>query len=81
MEDWIDVGEQVPEEAVTVCIRLRGQVRTGYYRIRDRWYWIGDLDRWQMNTSPYWAEDRAWYLNTEEIEGWRAETEPAGPAP
>ena len=63
--------DELPEERQIVSIRLRGSVRPDYYRIEDRWYSLGDLHRWRMNTSPYWPEDRAWYLETEEIDAWR----------
>lgn len=73
MEAWIDVNVSLPEEEALVDVRVRGSVRPDYYRIEDRWYSLEDLDRWRMNTSRYWKEDRTWYLETEQVEGWRDE--------
>ncbi len=73
MEAWIDVNVSLPEEEALVAVRVRGSVRSDYYRIEDRWYSLEDLDRWRMNTSRYWKEDRTWYLETEQVEGWRDE--------
>ncbi len=70
MCDWIDPKDNLPEEKQLVAIRVRGQVRSACYNIDDRWYALEDLDRWRMNTSPYWEMDRAWYLKTEQIEAW-----------
>ncbi|WP_456426770.1 hypothetical protein [Rhodocaloribacter sp.] len=79
MARWIDIREEMPEELAVVSVRVRGRVRPGYYRIEDRWYALVDLDRWRMKTSPYWAEDRAWYLVTEQIEAWLCEEEASRP--
>ncbi len=73
MARWIDIREELPEELAVVSVRVRGRVRPGYYRVRDRWYALVDLDRWRMKTSPYWREDRAWYLVSEQIEAWAGE--------
>lgn len=69
--DWVVVSEELPDERERVTIRVQTRVRPNYYRIADRWYSLDDLDRWRMNTSPYWPEDRSWYLETGEIEAWR----------
>ncbi len=69
----------MPDELTVVSVRVRGRVRAGYYRIEDRWYALVDLDRWRMNTSPYWSEDRAWYLKTEQVEAWLCEEEASQP--
>jgi hypothetical protein len=69
--DWISPFDELPYRAEIVFVRVHGRVRPAYYRIHDRWYAMIDIDRWQMNTSPYWDEDRAWYLRTDEIEAWR----------
>ncbi len=71
MEAWIDVDEDLPEEEVLVTVRVNGVARWDYYRIEERWYGLEDLNRWRMNTSRYWAQDRTWYLKTEQIEGWK----------
>ena len=71
MATWIDVQTALPEEKELVTIQVNGTARTDYYYYDGRWYSMVDLDRWKMNTSPYWAEDRAWYLVTEQIEGWQ----------
>lgn len=70
MAEWIDVEKRLPDEREVVSIRVKGQVRRGYYRIDGRWYAMEDLHRWRMNTSRYWETDRTWYLKTEEIESW-----------
>ena len=67
---WITPDEDLPPEKALVTIRTRAEVRPRYYRIEDRWYSLGDLHRWRMNTSPYWNTDRAWYLKTEQIDAW-----------
>lgn len=54
-----------------VSVRVNGKVRPNYYCIHGRWYCLDDLDRWRMNTSRYWPEDRSWYLDTSQIEAWR----------
>jgi hypothetical protein len=73
--DWKLPENELPYREELVSVRVNGKVRPAYYRIYDRWYAMIDLDRWQMNTSPYWSEDRSWYLETEQIEAWRpAET-------
>lgn len=75
MRQWVDIREALPDEQAEVAIRVRGRVRPGYYRIADRWYALVDLDRWRMNTSPYWPEDRTWYLETDQLEAWLREEE------
>lgn len=72
MGSWINVHDRLPDEAEPVTVRVHGVVRPDYYRIDGHWYSLLDLDRWQMNTSPYWTTDRAWYLLTEQVEAWRA---------
>jgi hypothetical protein len=72
MSGWTDVWKGLPEEKELVVVRVRGRERRDYYRVDGRWYALEDLDRWQMNTSRYWAQDRSWYLDTEQIEGWQA---------
>ena len=67
---WIKPDEDLPPEKAVVTIRTRGEERPHYYRIEDRWYSLGDLHRWRMNTSPYWKADRAWYLKSEQIDAW-----------
>jgi hypothetical protein len=65
----------LPDPGEPVSIRAKGAVRPAYFRIHDRWYAFVDLERWQMNTSPYWPVDQVWYLTTDQIEAWRpAET-------
>lgn len=76
MSPWIEPARKLPDEKEEVWIRVRGDQRPSYYRIGDRWYSIRDLNRWRMNTSPYWRSDRSWYLKTEDVEAWR----PNGPA-
>lgn len=76
-----ETDHTLPEDGKLVTVRVRGKLRPGYYHIRGRWYALIDLDRWQMNTSPYWAEDRSWYLKTEQIEGWVAEDEQPSDTP
>ena len=67
MSGWIDIKDELPEENKLVTIRVRGKERPDYYRLYDRWYSLEDLDRWRMNTSRYWPEDRTWYLKTEQV--------------
>lgn len=64
------VDEALPHPLQIVSIRTRGTTRDGYYRIGDRWYALIDLERWTMNTSPYWEQDRSWYLTTRDVESW-----------
>lgn len=71
MPTWIQTENALPDEMEEVWIRVRGDVRPHYYRIDDRWYARVDLDRWRMNTSPYWQKDRSWYLETEDVTAWR----------
>lgn len=71
MKEWIDTDNRLPDEKELVTIRVHGAARPACYRIADRWYSMVDLERWQMNTSPYWEVDRSWYLRTEQIRGWR----------
>lgn len=75
---WISPMDELPYRAELVAIRVRGKVRRACYRIEDRWYAMIDLDRWQMNTSPYWPDDQSWYLRTEQIEAWKLEETLAG---
>ena len=72
MESWMDPARSLPDEKEEVLVRVRGDVRPAYYRIGNRWYSLADLERWKMNTSPYWEKDRSWYLKTEDVQGWRA---------
>ncbi|HEX7071521.1 MAG TPA: hypothetical protein VF190_11975 [Rhodothermales bacterium] len=72
MDAWIAPERGLPDEKEEVTVRVRGEARTGYYRIGERWYAATDLHRWRMNTSPYWKKDRSWYLKTEQIEAWRS---------
>ncbi len=65
-----DIEVTLPEEGQLVMIRVGGCLRPRYYQVRGRWYCLDDLDRWRMNTSPYWEEDRSWYLKMEQVEGW-----------
>lgn len=74
MADWIDPESALPDEREPVSIRVRGERRSGWYRVADRWYALDDLDRWIMNTSRYWAKDRSWYLKTDEVQAWQPET-------
>ena len=71
MSTWIRTEDALPEEGEEVWVRVRGNVRPRYYRIDGRWYALIDLDRWQMNTSPYWNADRSWFLKIDEVEAWR----------
>jgi hypothetical protein len=71
MESWIAPDRGLPDEKEEVAVRVRGELRLHYYRIGERWYATVDIERWRMNTSPYWTKDRAWYLKTEQIDGWR----------
>ena len=73
VDGWVFTQDDLPWEQDVVTVRVNGRNRSGYYRIDDRWYALVDLDRWQMNTSPYWEEDRAWYLTTEEVDAWKPE--------
>jgi hypothetical protein len=73
VDAWISPYDSLPYRAEPVTVRVRGEVRHGYYRIEDRWYAFIDLDRWRMNTSPYWPKDQSWYLVTDQIEAWRPE--------
>jgi len=67
---WVKIDAALPDEQELTTVRVHGAERRHYYRIGERWYWMGDLNRWQMNTSPFWSIDRSWYLKTEQIEGW-----------
>ena len=73
MPEWITPDSALPDPGESVSIRTKGSVRPAYFRIRDRWYAFIDIDRWQMNTSPYWPADRVWYLTTDQIEAWKSE--------
>ena len=73
MQSWMSPAQSMPDEKEEVTVRIRGQARPRYYRIGDRWYAVVDLERWRMNTSPYWPVDRSWYLKTDQVEGWRQE--------
>lgn len=71
MVSWTEPSAQLPDDKEEVWVRVRGDVRPGYYRIGDRWYAREDLNRWRMNTSRFWRKDRAWYVKTEDVEAWR----------
>ena len=71
MEEWYDTPSQLPEEEELVTICVNGKERSQYYRLYERWYYLEDLNRWRMNTSKYWSEDRTWYLESEQIERWK----------
>ena len=71
MSSWIDTEQRLPDEKQEVWVRVRGDVRPRYYRIGERWYALVDLERWRMNTSPYWKHDRAWYVQTDDVQAWR----------
>ncbi len=75
---WTDPDNLLPDEQVIVRIRVNGKIRDRYYQIEGRWYCLDDLECWRMNTSPRWAEDRAWYLKSEKVEAWFDETPPRG---
>jgi hypothetical protein len=79
MGRWVDIRDGMPEEKEEVAIRVRGHIRPACYRIGERWYALLDLDRWRMNTSPYWPEDRSWYLESGQIEAWYYEEEEMDP--
>ncbi|MFW5972408.1 MAG: hypothetical protein ACOCTG_00335 [Bacteroidota bacterium] len=74
MADWKSTDQELPYPKDEVSVRVNGSVRRAYYRMYDRWYALIDLDRWKMRTSPYWEEDRSWYLRTDDIEAWRPES-------
>lgn len=74
---WNETAAALPPEQVLVTIRTRGEERPRYYRIEDRWYSLEDLHRWKMNTSRYWKADRAWYLQTEQVEAWATDGQPS----
>lgn len=73
MHNWIPVERELPYERDVVSIQTAVGIRRGYYRIENRWYALVDLERWQMNTSPYWERDRTWYLTTSAIRAWMPE--------
>ncbi len=75
--EWQSTRDKRPDERELVTIRIGNAERRQYYRIEDRWYSLGDLERWAMNTSPYWPLDRTWYLRSEDIRAWRYEENPA----
>lgn len=73
MQAWISIEKELPFPREEVTIRTHRSVRPGYFRIGDRWYALVDLERWTMKTSPFWPEDRSWYLTTDEVEAWMPE--------
>ena len=72
MAPWTDPDKMLPDEKEEVSVRVQGQIRHRWYRLQHRWYAVEDLDRWVMRTSPYWSQDRSWYLRTDEIEAWQS---------